>query len=142
MFDIFKKQLAGAMNKVAGNKDFLEGVCASCALVASADGSIDDDEIESAIANVTGNATLNGSFTSQEITQTMENMLNRTKTRTGRAGLFTEIDEAANKTGAGETIYLAALDVAEADGNIDADEQEMLNKIARRVGVDPNKLDA
>jgi tellurite resistance protein len=142
MFAQLKQRLSGAMNKVAGNKDFLEGVCAACALVAAADGTVDDSEIQIAVANVTGNATLNGSFTKQEIAMTMESMLKRTGTRTGKLGLYTEIGEATAKIGAGEVIYLAALDVAEADGTIDDEEQAVLTKIAERCGVDRGALEA
>lgn len=46
MLGMFKRAVSGAAREVsadlAGNKDFLEGVCAACALVAYADGTVSD----------------------------------------------------------------------------------------------------
>ena len=54
-------KLSGGMKKISGRRDFLEAACASCALVAAADGDISDDEIKAATRAVTSNAALSAS---------------------------------------------------------------------------------
>ena len=138
MLNSCKKKLSGAISKLAGNTDFLEGVCAGCALVASANG-IKDEEIEAAIDSVKTNKTLSGAFKANKIEKAMSAALERTKTRPGRLGLFKELEEITEDQA--DIVYLSALDVADADGEIDKEEREMLTKIAGRLGVNEAALD-
>lgn len=50
-----------------------------------------------------------------------------------------------NMTNAGgnmaDDVYLVAVDVAGADGNVADQEKEVLKKIANRLGVDPSKFE-
>jgi tellurite resistance protein TerB len=55
---LLKKLGGDAVKKYSGNKDFLEAVCASAALVAAADGSVSDDEILAAVEAARNNPTL------------------------------------------------------------------------------------
>lgn len=146
MLNFLKNATAQARNfaQYGSNKDFLEAVCASIALVASADGSVSDDEVQEAVRVATNNKTLTSAFSAREIESTLDAMLNRAKGMSGRMALARELDDvkAKDKTGQmSEDIYLAALDVAAADGDIGAKEQEMLGKIAGRLGVDPKKFE-
>ncbi len=138
MLAAWKNKLSGAMSKFAGKTDFLEAVCAACALVAASNG-IKDEEIESAIAAVKTNKTLSGSFKTQIIEKAISTALERTKTRPGRLGLFQELEEVTPEQA--EIVYLSAFDVADADGDIDKEEREMLTKIATRLGVNESTLD-
>lgn len=138
MLGMFKQKLQESMNKVAGNTDFLEAVCAGCALVAAADGDISDSEIDQTSKAIASNPTLAGAFSRTQIEKTADQMLRRAQAgRSGRMGLYKEIDDIAAQDEARETVFLAALDVAEADGNIDESEQAVLDKIAERLSLNP-----
>lgn len=141
MFKALKDKLASASSKFNGNTDFLEAVCAGCALVAAADGDVSDDEIDSTLKAVAANAVLSNGFSSPQITRTAEAMLKRAAGgRVGRSGLYAELDDIAANHDMAEAVVLATLDVAESDGNIDADEKVVLEKIAERLKVNLKKL--
>lgn len=130
------------VNKYSGNKDFLEAVCAASALVAAADGEIADDEIVAAIDTVKNNPTLSGVYTTTEIETTLDAMLKRCKTMSGRAALMRELDDVALKDqDLRDDVYLAAADIASADGSIEPAEKTVLNKIAGRLGVNASKFE-
>lgn len=142
MLASIKKMLDESVGKYAGDKDFLEGVCAAAALVASADGNIDDDEVSATAHAISSNAILSKAFKPREIEQVANDMLRRAGGgRMGRAGLMKEIDEVAEKgdPDKNDAIVFAALDVAEADSNIDEAETAVLEKIAAVLSVDLKK---
>lgn len=137
----WKDKLSSGMKKISGRKDFLEAACASCALVAAADGEISDDEIRAATKAVTSNATLAASFKSSDIDKTIDLMLKRAQSgRSGRLGLYKEIEDLQGDAEMGELVYLVALDVAEADGSIGTKEQEVLTMVARKFGLNEKAL--
>lgn len=142
MFAKLKAKLGGGVNRFSGNTDFLEAVCASCSLVAAADGEISDEECLQAIKVVSSNESLSKAFPPQVIEKTMDKMMERvTAGRTGRANVMKEISDIADNTEMAETVYLTALDVAEANGDVCEAERDMLNKIASRLGVNPSSLE-
>lgn len=142
MFGKLKNKLLGSVNKVSGNTDFLEAVCAAAALTAAADGEISDSEVEMTVKTVSSNPTLSKAFSQREIEKTIDGMLKRVQAgRSGRMGLYKEIDDIAPNGEFAETVYLCALDVAESEGGIDEKEKEVLGKIASRLGVNPSSFD-
>jgi tellurite resistance protein TerB len=139
MLAAMKEKLASAMAKVNGRQDFLEAVCAASALVASADGEVSDDEIKNTIKVVTANPRLTKSFKQGAIEKCIDTMLKRAASgRTGRAGLYKEIEDVRGDTAISELVYLAAVDIAETDGNIADKEQSVLTLIAGKLNVSPN----
>lgn len=142
MFAKFKAKLTGSVNKFSGRKDFLEAVCASCALVAAADGSVEDSEVETTIKTIASNPSLQAAFSSREIESTADAMLKRAQAgRTGRMGLYKEIEDIKADAEMAETVYLAAWDVAESDGSVADEEKAVMAKIADRLGVNPAQFD-
>lgn len=136
MLKMLKERLAGGANRLQGRTDLLEAVCASAALVAAADGSIDDSEIEATIKAVTANEALNTAFDARQIEGCMQRMLDRAGGgRVGQMNLMKELDDIAGSTEDSEMVFLTALDIADADGEIDPAEQVMIDKIAKRLGV-------
>lgn len=141
MFGNFMNKLKGATNKFAGRKDFLEAVCAAAALVAAADGEIEDSEIDATVKTISANPSLSAAFSTREIEMTAETMLKRAQAgRTGRMGLYKEIEDIAGDAEMGETVYLTALDVSEPDGEIEPQEKDVLKKIAGLLKVNPDKF--
>lgn len=141
MFGALKAKLSGGVNKFSGRKDFLEAVCAACALVAAADGDVSDAEVDQTVKAITSNAALAAAFKGNEIERTADAMLKRAQGgRVGRSGLYKEIEDAANDHDMAETVLLSALDVAD-HGGIDANEKEVLSKVAQKLGLNLSSYD-
>ncbi len=138
-----KEKLGGAIKKFSGRKDFLEAVCAACALVAAADGEISDKEIEAAVKAAQANAMLASAFKAGDIATTMDTMLKRAQSgRVGRMSLLNELKDVAGDREMCETAYLAAADIADADGKLDPKEEEVLTLIAKTLQVSESQLGA
>lgn len=136
MLKALKDRLSGGANRLQGRTDLLEAVCASAALTAAADGSIDDSEIEATIKAVTANEALNTAFDARQIEGCMQRMLDRAGGgRVGQMNLMKELDDIASNSDDSEMVFLTALDIADADGEIDPAEQAMIEKIAKRLGL-------
>jgi tellurite resistance protein TerB len=132
--------LGDSANKFSGNTDFLEGACALCALVAAADGSVDDDEIVSAIAAVKANKTISDSFSTSQIESTMDTMLTRVSTRTGRISLWDELKDIGADGELGQVVVACGVEVADADGDVDDAEMKVLKKAGSMFGVNVEEL--
>ena len=142
MLGSLKNMLSKKANRFSGRTDFLEAVCASAALVAAADGSISDDEVVATSKSVNSNPTLCSGFKANQISKTIDTMLERAQSgRTGRLGQYKEIEDVSGQEELGEVVYLTALDVAESDGNIDTSERKVLNKIADKLGINTANYD-
>lgn len=133
-----------SINKFSGNQDFLEAICAGAALVAAADGSIDDKEAKAALTAMQSNKLISVAFGPREIEICFGKMESKVTTRSGRAELKKEIEEcvARDKTGSlGEAVLYACLDVAD-QGGIEENEEKVLREIAGLLRVDYDKLAA
>lgn len=136
MLSFLKDKFSGASKRLSGRTDLLEAVCASAALVAAADGSIDDDEIVATSRAVAANKVLKDAFDTRTIEATIDTMLKRAEGgRVGQAGLMKEIAEASSNHEDAELIMFTALDIAEADGEISPEETAMMEKIASKLGL-------
>lgn len=126
------------------NTDFLEAVCASAALVAFADGELEAAERSAIIQLVQKHPQLGKLYSLSTIEQTAEAMFKRAESASGRQALARELDDVKGRPNASqmaEDVYLVALDVANADGELEAEEEVVLKKIASRLGVDASKFD-
>jgi tellurite resistance protein TerB len=144
----FKGKAKDAINQFSGNKDYLEAMCAACALVAAAPdengtSNIDDKEYEKTLAVIRSNTAISAGFNSADIESVFGKMAPKTSTRSGRAELKNEIREAIdrNKTNPaiGRAIMLGALDVAD-EGGISAAETTVMKDLATICGVNYDKL--
>lgn len=126
----------------SGSKDFLEAVCAAVALVAIADGDIEESEKRSAISIVQNHPDLGKIYQHNEIEECLTRMFSQAKTATGRASLGRELADVKGKPNSPqmcEDVYLVATDIAGSDGETDEKEAAVLAKIAAFLGVDPQK---
>lgn len=143
MLNALKERLSGGARRLWGRTDLLEAVCAGAALVAAADGNIDDSEIEATMKAVGANETLKTAFAQNEINGCIERMIDRANGgRVGRMGLYKEIEDVAANQEDGEVVLLTAMDIADADGNMDDDERAVLDKIAQKLGLKLSNYDA
>lgn len=138
---LFGRKAGEVASKFSGRTDYLEAVCAAAALIAAADGEIEDSEIKATTKAVGANKTLRDGFDQSVIEQTMEKMLTRAAGgRVGRSGLWTEIEEVVKDPEMAQAVVLTALDVAEGDGEIEPQEKAVLERLAKTCNVDLNRL--
>lgn len=136
MFASLKEKLTGGAKRLSGRTDLLEAVCAGAALVAAADGDIDDSEVEATIKAVTSNETLNTAFDARSIEGCIMRMIDRSNGgRVGKMGLYKEIDDVASNAEDAEVVLLTAMDIADADGSVSPEETAVLEKIAGKLGL-------
>ncbi|ARV77549.1 putative tellurite-resistance protein [Sinorhizobium phage phiM5] len=145
MFGFGKKtqrKASAAINKFSGRLDFLQAVAAASALIAAADGDIEDAEVRATTKTIASNPGLASAFQLREIEQVSDQMLKRAQAgRSGKLGLWKEVEDVASDPEMAEVIYVTALDIAESDGEIEPAEQSVLDKLAQVLGVDPRKFE-
>lgn len=148
VFGALKKAFGAGAKEIKAeygeNKDFLEAILAASALVAAADGEIEESERRKVISIVTNHATLSKLYQSNVIEATAETMFKRAKDASGRNQLARELDDIKSRPNAAqmaEDVYLVALDIANADGEVEPEEEAVLKKIAARLGIDTSKFE-
>ncbi|WP_237681877.1 TerB family tellurite resistance protein [Agrobacterium vitis] len=140
IFGKLKAAMSGATNKISGRKDFLEAVAAASALMASADGSVSDDEVLTVLAAAKANPNLKAAFSETDIDNAVNIMLDRAKTgRAGRLSLYKEIEDIKADPEMSEIALSIALDVADSDGSFSDDEKAVAKTIAGKLNLDLNK---
>lgn len=141
-FKKLKRDAGAAVNKFSGRLDFLQAVCAASALIAAADGDIEDAEVRATTKTISSNPGLSSAFQLREIENTADQMLKRAQAgRSGKLGLWKEIEDVSSDPEMAETIFVTALDIAESDGEIEPAEQNVLDKLAQVLSVDPRKFE-
>ncbi len=124
----------------ADNTDLMEGMVAAGTLVAYADGDCSDDEITT-IQNILNSSTQLSSFGNQPSAyfDTCCDKIEASK-RMGKLDLMKEIKEvgAAGVEEDSVRVLIIAIEVADADGNIDDDEMKVLGDIAKALGLSLN----
>lgn len=126
------------------NKDFLEAVCAASALVAAADGDIEESERRKVVSVIQNHPALSKLYQSNVIEQTADTMFKRAKDSSGRQLLARELDDVKtrpNGSQMAEDAYLIALDIANSAGELEPAEDAVLKKLAARLGVDASKFE-
>lgn len=137
-----KGKARDAVNAFSGNRDFLEGMSAFCALVAAAEGGISDAEYDQTLKVIQSNSAIAAGFGGSEIELTFGKMTPKTQTRSGRNELKDEIRQVIerDKTGKmGQALVLAGLDVADEGGISDA-EMGVLRDLSTICGQNLDKL--
>jgi len=128
------------VNSYVGDDAFLKGVASAAANVTAADGQIDDDEVEAAIAGMQKNAIVSASYNSSQIEDAYGLALIRAKTRAGRMENKRYIEGLSGRdVSVRQDVFLIAADVAD-QGGIGDDERKVLNDIGKLINVDAAKL--
>lgn len=137
MFGKLKERLTGGVSKMSGKLDLLEGIAAMAALVSSADGDLEDSEVEAVLNALASHDMISAAFTSSQIEAAVNKQFTRAKGgMAGKLGLRKEIDEAKSKNSTDELemALMIAIDVAGADGDIEPAEKKVLDDLAKRLG--------
>lgn len=137
MFGMLKEKLGGGAKRFSGRTDLLEATCAACALVAAADGDVEDAELVATQEALVNHPTLSAAFKQSEIEATASKIFSRAKGAMGRVGLMKEIEQAKSKSTADdlELILACAVDIARADGELEGPELAVMQKIANTLGL-------
>lgn len=148
MFGALKKAFGAGAKEIQAdysqNRDYLEAVCAAAALVAMADGEIEDTERTKTVSVLINHPTLGKMYQQNVVEQTADAMFKRAKDSSGRQQLARELDDIKGRPDGprmAEDVYLVAVDVSLADGEVEPQEAEVLKKIANRLGVDPSRFE-
>jgi tellurite resistance protein len=147
-FKSVKKAFGAASKEVKAeysqNKDFLEAVLAAAALVAAADGDIEESERRKVVSVIVNHPQLSKLYSTQVIEQTAETMFKRAKDFSGRQLLARELDDVKGRADGpqmAEDAYMIALDIAHSDGELEPAEADVLKKLATRLNVDTSKFE-
>lgn len=137
MFSLLKKKFGQANSelKKIENTDIMEAIVGSCLLMASISGGISDEEMESLDKQISSNPSMEhfGAQIGREIAR-FEKMLDAGP-RIGKMRIFKEIKDIANNPEDAEEVFVNVLTVAEADGEIDDKEMELLTEIGKMLNV-------
>ncbi|MCW2484730.1 tellurite resistance TerB family protein [Candidatus Symbiopectobacterium sp. NZEC127] len=133
----FGKKVAAAkveLKKVE-NRDLMEAIVGGCLLVAAADGEIEKEETDKLDQLLRSNPQL-GHY-GNEITQTISRFTEQLQAgfRVGRMNILREIDDIKNSPKDAEEVFVNMLTIAEADGEIEPEEQKVLEEVGRRLGL-------
>lgn len=148
IFGALKKALgdisAEATKAYSQDNRFLDAVAAGAALVANADGVIEDAERQAAVKVVRDHKLLGSLYSSDAREKAIEHALNQSKTSSGKMELKRAILDSKNlPTGqqAAEDVYMVCMDIAAADGSIGEEEKAVMTKIAGWLTIDTSKFD-
>lgn len=138
MFAKLKEKLTGGASRLSGKTDLLEAIAAACAMVAAADGDLEDAEMESTISALQNHDVLSKAFSASEIERVADAMFKRAKGgMAGRLGLKREIEQARSKSTTEdlEMLLVIAIDVSSSDGEVEPAERKVLDSIATSLGL-------
>ena len=133
------KKLKGAAKELAAtsvkaeNKDLMEAMVAGACLVAYADGELSSEEVDTVrkIVGATDQLKVFGDAPIALFDSYCDKM--EASKRMGQLDLLKEVSEAEGDEKA--RVLIMAIEVADADDNIDEDEMKMLTKIAGKLGL-------
>lgn len=137
MFGLFGKKANQVKDSVQKsiNRDQLEATIAGAILLAFADGELEDSELQALSATIENNEKL--SHFGSEIGQTIDRFVNIMKAGAtlGRVKVMKEIRDCKADEEAKIEIFATLIDIAQADGEIEPEEVEVLKMIGRELGV-------
>ncbi|MFU0756930.1 Co-chaperone protein DjlA [Serratia marcescens] len=133
----FGKKVAAAkveLKKVE-NRDLMEAIVGGCLLVAAADGTIEKEETAKLDQLLRSNPRL-GHY-GNEITALITRFTEQLEAgfRVGRMNILREIEDIKNTPTEAEEVFVNMLTIAEADGEIEPEEQKVLEDVGRRLGL-------
>lgn len=123
------------------NRDLMEAIVGGSLLIAASDGSIDDSELEGLEKLIQTNDKL--AHFGSEIHETVEKFSAMLEAgfRMGKVKIMREIADIDADPEGKEEAFVTMLTVAEADGEIDENEEKMLIEIGKKMGISLKEFD-
>lgn len=131
---IFSK--LGRSAKSVAKQNVFEAIVAASVLVAAADGEIEKKESEKLERMLANNDSLS-SFKKTDIQRLVAKYSATVETdfRMGKLKMMKEIEDISDNSSDAEEVFITALSIAEADGEIEPQELLVLSEIGRRLGL-------
>ena len=122
--------------KSVAKQNVFEAIVAASVLVACADGEIEKKESEKLQKLLANNDTLS-SFSKSEIQKLVSkySAMVETDFRVGKLKMMKEIEDIAENATDAEEVFVIAIAIAEADGEIEPAEMKVLVDIGQRLGL-------
>lgn len=136
MFGKKSSEAKEALKKIE-NRDLMQAICGAALLIAAADGEIESEETAKLEAIIRSLPAL--SHFGAEISQTVQRFTDQLNAGflLGKTQIMREIRECKHSTQEAEDIFVVALTIAQADGEIDEKESAVMKQIARELGINP-----
>ena len=130
-----KVNAARAEVKKLENRDLMEAMVGGTLLIAFADGECEESELQKIDQLLSSHKSLQ--HFGSEVSSTMMAFTDRLKAgyRVGRMEILREIQDVKGDQREKEDVLLAMLTVAEADGEIEPEEEKELNAVAQALGL-------
>lgn len=137
MFGLFKKK-AGEVKvelKKVENRDLMEAIVGAMVLVAYADGECEKEEVEKMERLIRANENL--AHFGSEITQVMGRFVEYMEAgpRLGTIKIMREVADIKSNPRDAEEVFVLAITIAEADGEIEPAELKVLASLGRELGL-------
>lgn len=137
MLSMFKKKGKEALAEVKKleNRDLAEGLVGACLLIAAADGEIEPEEVENLNAQLEAHPALQGF--GGEIGKMVDNFTRMLEAGflIGKTKIMREIKDCAHDENEAEDIFVAAITIAQSDGEIEPEELKILKEIGSALGL-------
>lgn len=136
MFGFKKKAAAVKVElKKVENRNLMEAIVGGCLLVAAADGAIEKEETAKLDQLLRSNTRL--AHYGNEITALITRYTEQLEAgfRVGRMNILREIEDIKNDPKEAEEVFVNMLTIAESDGEIEPEEQKVLEEVGRRLGL-------
>lgn len=147
MFGALKKAFGAGVAEVSAarseNTDVLEAYIAAAALMATADGEVEEAEKSKTVKILSQAKDLKGLFSVDQIEKQFDMMCKKAVTGSGKQELIGEFEDLKRMTDSQrlrDNIYLFAKDVCMADGQMEEAEAKRLAIVANLLDVDTKKF--
>lgn len=133
----FKKKMKQAKNEMKRieNRDLMEAIIGSAILVAGADGELEESELKALEKTIAANPSLE--HFGPEITKVMNTFMGQLEAgfRVAKMKIMREIADIKDNPQDAEEVFVTALTIAEADGEIEPQELAVLQEIGATLGL-------
>lgn len=140
MFGMFKKKAAAAavaVHKVE-NRDLMEAIVAGAILVAYADGDCSGDELSKLSGIIENNDNLKHFGSEIGVTIDRFSSMYESGARLAKMKLMKELQDVNADEEQKTEAFIIAIEIADADGDIDEKEMSVLKEIGKSLGLNPD----
>lgn len=117
------------------NKDFMEAIVGACILIAYADGDCEESELKTMESVISANDQLKHFGGEISTTISKFHTLMQAGPRIGKMKILREIADLKADEKGKEEVFVTAITIAEADGEIEPQEQVVLKEIGQTLGL-------
>lgn len=122
------------------NKEYVNAVLGVCALVANADGHVDDSEVMTTVAFIQQHKDLKV-FDAAYVEKQFKHYVSELRRGVfGKAAVVEDILKVRKDTGKAASVIYVACEIGASDGNFDPNEQKVCSDVCKQLGLDPTSF--